>query len=97
MVTWQRFAEFADLRASSGHEGERDDIGHSRHIESILMTVALLLLLLNIFIGIKLIYNIVLVLGVQHHESVLHIYIILRFFSQIGYDRILSRDLCILK
>ena len=39
MVTWQRFAEFADLRASSGHEGERDDIGHSRHIESILMTV----------------------------------------------------------
>ena len=71
--------------------------GHSRRIESILMTVTLLLFLKKIFIGIKLIYNVVLVLGVQHRESVLHIYIIFRFFSHIGYDRILSRELCTLK
>ena len=71
--------------------------GHSRCIESILMTVTLLLFFKKIFIGIKLIYNVVLVLGVQHRESVLHIYIIFRFFSHIGYDRILSRELCTLK
>lgn len=97
VVTWQRFAEFADLRASSGHEGERDDFWPLQMHRKYPDDCDIIIIFKKIFIGIKLIYNVVLVLGVQHRESVLHIYIIFRFFSHIGYDRILSRELCTLK
>ena len=49
-----------------------------------------------LIIGVWLIYNAVLVSGVQQSESVMHMHIaiLFRFFSHIGYYRILSSFLC---
>ena len=46
-----------------------------------------------IFIGVQLIYSTVVVSGVQQSESVIHIPT-LRFFSDIGHYRLLSRVPC---
>ena len=48
------------------------------------------------FTGVELIYHVVLVSGVQQSDSAvhIHIYIPYRFFSHIGYHRILSRVPC---
>ena len=48
------------------------------------------------FIGVELIYNVVLVSGVQQSDSIIHIhiFILFRLFSHIGYHRILSRVPC---
>ena len=45
-----------------------------------------------LFIGVELIYKVVLVSGVQQSESVIHIYILIffRFFPHLGHYRILS-------
>ena len=57
-------------------------------------------LFLKIFNGVELIYNVVLVSGVQQSESVKHIhrstlfFFFLRFFSHIGHYRVLSRVPC---
>ena len=54
-------------------------------------------LCLKIFFGIWLIYNVVLVTGVQKSESVIYIYIyplFFRFFSYTGHYRVLSRVPC---
>ena len=52
--------------------------------------------LILFYIGAELIYNAVLVSGAQQNNSFLHIYlpIFFRFFSHIGYCRILSRVPC---
>ena len=49
-----------------------------------------------IFIGVELIYNIVLVAAVQTSESVIHTHIstLFRCFSHIGHYRVLSRVPC---
>ena len=54
------------------------------------------LLLFLIFVGVQLIYNIVLVSGVQQSDSVIHVHIsiFVRFFSHVGYYRILSKVPC---
>ena len=41
------------------------------------------------YIGVQLIYNVVLVSGVQQSDSVIYIYEIFRFFFHIGYYRLL--------
>ena len=46
---------------------------------------------LKIFIGVQLIYNIVLILGAQQSE---YVHSFLRFFSHIGHYRVLSRVPC---
>ena len=48
------------------------------------------------FIGLQLIYNVVLASGVQQCDSVIHIhiFILFRFFSHVGYHRTLSRVPC---
>ena len=48
------------------------------------------------FIGLQLIYNVVLASGVQQCDSVIHIHIfvLFRFFSHVGYHRTLSRVPC---
>ena len=52
-------------------------------------------LFLKIFIGAQLSYNVVLVLGVQQSESVIHIStLFFRFFSHIDHYRVLSRVPC---
>ena len=48
-------------------------------------------------IGILLIYNVILVSGVQQNDSIIHIHIYLFFFklfSRLGYYRVLSRVPC---
>ena len=51
------------------------------------------------FIGVELIYNVVLVAGVQQSDSVIHIHVFILFqiFTHIGYYRILSRVPCALQ
>ena len=44
------------------------------------------------FIGVQLTYNGMLFSGIQQSESVTHISIVFRFFSHIGYYRLLSRS-----
>ena len=47
------------------------------------------------FIGVQLIYNVRLVSGVQQSDSVTHVYsLFFRFFSHIGYHRVLSGVSC---
>ena len=46
------------------------------------------------FIGISLIYNVVLVSGVQQSESVSHNPLFFRFFSHLGHHRVLSTAPC---
>ena len=43
------------------------------------------------------IYNVVLVSGVQQSGSAIHIYFFFRFFSHIGYYRLLSRVPCVIQ
>ena len=62
------------------------------YIGHLVLVKILLLLSFWKFVGIWLIYNVVLVLGIQQSDSVIywHISIFFRFFSHIGYYRILS-------
>ena len=56
-----------------------------------------LVILKKMYIGVELIYNVMLVSGVQQSDSVIHIFIypfFFIFFSHIGYYRILSRAPC---
>ena len=58
------------------------------------------LFFLNFLIGVELIYNVVLVSGVQQNDSVIHMYTYLfffRFFSIIGYYKILNVVPCALQ
>ena len=50
---------------------------------------------LNIFIGVWLIYNVVLVLGVQQSESVIHISTLFEILFPYRYYRVLSRIHCV--
>ena len=47
--------------------------------------------------GVQLIYNVVLVSGVQQSESVIHLSTLFRFLSCIGHYRALSRFPCVIK
>ena len=53
-------------------------------------------LLLHFYFILELIYNVVLVSGVQQNDSVIHTHelFFFRFFSHIGYYRILNRGPC---
>ena len=49
------------------------------------------------FIGVKLIYNVVLVSAVQQSESVIHIYILPIIYSNMVYHRILNIVPCVMQ